>query len=165
MPDEWEQYRDRYEPGRVATFEAYVDVWARDLDTRRKFADWITFARCGDADLTMVRTVPDLVRTAEALLARNGYRLATGAGAAGSSRQWVHSKGEVRTTSEKPVRKPAGARAARSPRAARAAAPKKPAAAPKAPPKPRHVECPNDPGMMIPLEGSCMCGWSPSDAE
>lgn len=169
MSEEWEQYRERYEPNRIGSFEAYVDVWQRDLDARRKFADWNTFARCGDADMTMVRQAGDLVRLAEMLLSRNGYRLGTGAG--GSSRQWVHTRGEVRTTSERPVHDPAKVRAAKTraaaagkaPAAPRAPRAPKPAPPPKAPPKPTHVECPNDPGMMVPLAGSCMCGWSPMD--
>lgn len=170
MSDEWEQHRARFEPDRIETFDAYVDAWQRDHDARRKFVDWDTFARCCDADMTMVRKAPGLIREAEALMARNGYRLGTGAG--GSSRRWVHARGEVRTTSERPVHAPSAAGAARSVRSARtprvssprASAPKKPVAPPKAPPKPTHVECPNDPGMMVPLSGSCMCGWSPSDA-
>lgn len=165
MSDEFDQYRARFEPDRVENFEAYVDAWTRDGDARRKFADWDTFARCCDADMTMVRKAPDLIREAEAIMSRNGYRLGTGAG--GASRRWVHTRGEVRTTSERPVRPPVsagGVRSARAPRAPRATAPKKPVAPPKAPPKPTHVECPNDPGMMVPLSGSCMCGWSPSDA-
>lgn len=165
MSEEWEQHRARYEPDRLDTFEAYVDAWKRDLDVRRKYADWLTFARCCDADMAMVRKAPDLVREAEALMARNGYRLGSGAG--GASRRWVHTRGEVRTTSERPVN--AGAskggtvRSSRAPKAPRAATPKKPAAPPKPPARPTHVECPNDPGMMVPLSGSCMCGWSPSD--
>lgn len=164
MSEEWEQYRGRYEPDRLDNFEAYVDAWQRDFDARRKFADWNTFARCCDADMAMVTKAPDLVREAEFLMSRNGYRL--GAGAGGSSRHWVHARGEVRTTSERPVN--AGAakgsvRSTRTPKSPRAAAPKKAAPPPKAPPRPTHVECPNDPGMMVPLSGSCMCGWSPSD--
>jgi hypothetical protein len=162
MDDEWEHHRERFKPDRVETFEAYVDAWKRDLDIRRKFADWSTFARCCDADMTMIRTAPDLVRDAEALMARNGYRL--GAGSGGSSRRWVHARGEVRTTSERPVKAGKQARAPRSAAAPRAAsASRKPAPPPKAPAKPTHVECPNDPGMMVPLSGSCMCGWSPND--
>ena len=164
MSEEWEQHRERFEPNRVATFDAYVEVWTRDLDARRKYADWDTFARCADADLAMVRKAPDLVRQAELLMSRNGYRLGSGAG--GASRQWEHTRGEVRTTSARPVNPPkaaGGAKAVRSQRAPRAAAPKKAAPPPKAPPKPTHVECPNDPGMMVPLSGSCMCGWSPMD--
>jgi hypothetical protein len=172
MSEEWEQHRERF-ASRQETFDAYVEVWTRDLDTRRKYNDWLTFARCADADLAMVRKAPDLVRQAELILSRNGYRL--GAGAGGSSRRWQHTRGEVRTTSERPVHDPAKVRAAKE-RAARAgsATPKAPAAPraprtpkpvppPKAPPKPTHVECPNDPGMMVPLSGSCMCGWSPMD--
>lgn len=161
MSDEWEQHRDRF-ASRQATFEAYVDVWTRDLDARRKYADWETFARCADADLTMVRKAPDLVRQAELLLSRNGYRLGSGAG--GASRQWEHTRGQVRTTSERPVHAPkAAGNAAKPARTPRVSSPRKPPAPPKAPPKPTHVECPNDPGMMVPLSGSCMCGWSPSD--
>jgi hypothetical protein len=161
MSDEWEQHHARFEPDRVGNFDAYVDAWTRDGDARRKFADWDTFARCCDADLTMVRRAPDLVREAEAIMSRNGYRLGSGAG--GASRRWVHTRGEVRTTSERPVKPPVKPGTLRSARTPRATAPKKPAPAPKPPAKPTHVECPNDPGMMVPLSGSCMCGWSPSD--
>jgi hypothetical protein len=166
MSSEWEEHRGRF-AGREETFDAYVDVWSRDLDTRRKFADWDTFARCADADLAMVRKAADLVRQAELLMSRNGYRLGTGAG--GSSRRWQHTRGEVRTTSERPVHDPAKVRSGRRVSSNRApAAPKpprekRPAPPPKAPPKPTHVECPYDPGMMVPLTGSCMCGWSPAD--
>jgi hypothetical protein len=161
MSNEWEQYRDRYEPERLETYEAYVDVWNRDADAERKYTDWITFAQCADANMTMVRTMPELVRHAETLMSRNGYRLSTGSG-----RRWQHTKGGVRSSYSTPGRT---APAAAKPRAAakkatpRVPAPKKPVAAPKPPPRPTHVECPNDPGMMVPLTGSCMCGWSPSD--
>ena len=164
MSNDWEQYRDRYEPERLETYEAYVDVWSRDADAERKYTDWLTFAKCADADMTMVRTMPELVRFAETMMSRNGYRLGTGSG-----RRWLHTKGEVRTTytGQRAAAPTAGAkpRAAAKPRIAtpRVAAPKKPVAPPKPPPRPTHVECPNDPGMMVPLTGSCMCGWSPSD--
>ncbi len=162
MSNDWDEYRDAF-ADRQETFNAYVDVWTRDLDGKRKFADWITFAKCADADLSMVRKAPDLVRQAELLLSRNGYRL--GAGAGGSSRRWQHTKGAVRTTSERPVNDPAGKRGPRAAPSSRPKAPprpKKPAPPPKAPPRPTHVECPHDPGMMVPLSGSCFCGWSPS---
>ena len=116
MSEEWEQHRERF-ASRPETFDAYVEVWTRDLDARRKYADWLTFARCADADLAMVRKAPDLVRQAELILSRNGYRL--GAGAGGSSRRWQHTRGEVRTTSERPVHDPAKVRAAKE-RAAKA---------------------------------------------
>jgi len=156
MPNEWEQYRDQYAPERLETYEAYVDVWTRDADAERKYVDWITFAQCADANMSKVRTAPDLVRHAEMLMSRNGYRLSASGG-----RRWIHTKGEVRTTSAT-TPKPRSA-AKRKPPTPRAAAPKKPPAPPKPPPRPTHVECPNDPGMMVPLTGSCLCGWSPAD--
>ncbi len=162
MANDWEQYRERYEPARIETYDAYVDVWRRDAGVARTYADWNEFARCADADMAMVRAMPDLVRQAEMLMSRNGYRLSAGGG-----RRWQHTKGEVRTTSANPVRAPRGAQrpTARKPATPRTARPKAPAAPPKPPPRPRVVECPNDPGMMVPLEGSCMCGWSPADAD
>ena len=163
MSNEWEQYRDRFAPERLETYEAYVDVWGRDADAERKYVDWITFALCADAEMSKVRSVPDLVRQAEMLMSRNGYRLSASGG-----RRWLHTKGEVRTTSSTAGRTAAAAakqRSARKPATPRVAAPKKAAPPPKPPPRPTHVECPNDPGMMVPLTGSCMCGWSPSDPD
>lgn len=165
MSKEWEQYRDQFAEDRLATYEAYVDVWSRDADTPRKFADWITFTQCADAELAKIRSAPDLVRQAEALMSRNGYRLATTV--SGAARQWQYTRGEVRTNSSPNTRtavKPAAKqRAARKATTPRVLGPKKPAPPPKAPPRPTHVECPNDPGMMVPLAGTCMCGWSPLD--
>ncbi len=163
MSEEWEQYRERYAAERMETFDAYVDVWTRAGDARRKFSDWALFARCADADLATIREVPDLVREAEAIMARNGYRIGPAAG----GRTWQRTGGKLRSDYSTPATARVAGTATRrrnsrattnKPSLAKATAPAAPTM------RPRHIECPNDPGMMVPLDGECMCGWVPADA-
>lgn len=162
MSDEWEQYRDRYESERPDTFAAYTEVWQRDASVRRKFSGWAIFARCANAETSTIRETPDLVREAEALMSRNGYRI--GSTTESGARTWSRTDGKLRSSYSSPGKPATSTARKRTSRATSNKATRK-ATTPLTPPKrPRHVECPNDPGMMVPLDGECMCGWRPDDA-
>jgi hypothetical protein len=246
MSMEWEQYRERYLSERPETYDAYVSVWTTDPDVRHKFAGWVTFGQCANAEPAKRRDVPHLVEQAEAIMRRHGYEV--GPSTARGGRRWIRANDSTasgaasRTDSKRhytgtDVRRALDAfgqhdgleankrsamdvidrlAASRSTEVSSvywrdgdsgavavqfADEPGVNAAEihygyvwhrdqlPGAEPSSRagswhtvlpenrirganntesritEVECPNDPGMMVPITGACMCGWSPADEE
>ncbi|HUF99982.1 MAG TPA: hypothetical protein VMM60_17800 [Ilumatobacter sp.] len=158
--NEWSQFEDDF-ADRPETFHAYVGVWERNADVRRAFGTWITCAHCASADREAIRNSPGLIRDAEAAMARNGYRV--GPSTELSSRRWLRTDGKLHSTSIASTKTTTATARKRASRATSNRAPAKKAPTVAAVMRPRHRECPNDPGMMVPLDGECMCGWSPAD--
>ncbi len=156
--NEWSQYETDFASDRPETFDAYVAVWEHNADVRRAFGSWITFAQCASADRLAVRQSPALIRDAEAAMARNGYRM--GPPTALGSRRWLRTDGKLDSTSIASTKTTTATARKRTSRATSNRAPAKKAATVAAIMRPRHKECPNDPGMMVPLDGECMCGWT-----
>jgi len=72
-PEALERYRERYQPDREDTFEAYVEVFFR-LSAARDFpGGWTMFSRCANAEPALVRTEADLVARAADLMRAAGY--------------------------------------------------------------------------------------------
>lgn len=159
--NDWAEHQTSFDPDRPETFAAYVAVWERNADVRRAFGTWLVFAQCASADREARRDSAALIREAEAAMARNGYRIgpSTDLGA----RRWLRTDGKLHSTSIASTKTTAATARQRTSRATSNRAPaKKSAATVAAIMRPRHKECPNDPGMMVPLDGECMCGWSPA---
>lgn len=171
--NEWSEYEANFAADRPETYAAYVTVWERNVDVRRAFGTWITFAHSASADRDAIRQSPALIRDAEAAMARNGYRI--GPASTLGSRRWLHTDGKLHSTSIASTKTSTATARKRTSRAPSSRAPSSRATSNRAPAKkpakvaavmrPRHRECPNDPGMMVPLDGECMCGWSPADED
>jgi hypothetical protein len=145
MAIEWEQYRERYLSERPETYEAYVDVWVNDPAARRRFTGWASFSQCANAEPAKRRDVPHLVEEAEAFMRRHGYEI--GPSTPRGGRRWRRKRGDGSSRAVEPTAPTTSDNDGRGSSIGR----------------PREVECPNDPGMMVPIAGQCICGWSPSD--
>lgn len=146
MAIEWEQYRERYIAERPETYDAYVDVWLNVPESQQRFTGWATFSQCANAEPAKQRDVPQLVSGAEALMRLGGYEI--GPSTSRGGRRWRRTHRRASRPASSQAENPPTAQANSRPNATK--------------PRPRAVECPNDPGMMVPIAGECICGWSPS---
>jgi hypothetical protein len=86
-PGALEKYRERYQPSREATFEAYVEVFFRSSGARNFPGGWTMFSRCANAEPKLVETEPKLVERAEELMRAAGYE-ADDSGRPREGRHW-----------------------------------------------------------------------------
>lgn len=73
LRDTWTQYWPRYASPRPKTFDAYVDVWKRNVGSVRQiFAGWASFSQAANAEPAQD---PARVREAERVMSLGGYEV------------------------------------------------------------------------------------------
>ena len=71
--DEWSKYWERYAAPRPDTFDAYVDVWKRNVGSvRQTFGGWPSFTMAANAEPAQDRA---RVAEAERLMDLGGYEV------------------------------------------------------------------------------------------
>jgi hypothetical protein len=85
-PASVEKYRERYSQDRYATFDAYVDVYFRDV--KHFPGRWTHFSRCASAQEERVKNAPEQVSHAEQYMRVAGYEADDSGREHGRGRRW-----------------------------------------------------------------------------